>query len=163
MARISTYPIDSIVSLQDNVIGTNQSPGHVNETVLFPVSGLAALITEGYAQIHDVEVNYGQDIPVSGVLPAIYLPSIAPSLPDGSAGAIIRGSVPSLQFTHPFNTMNVVVSVFENTTDFNANGFVQTGFRDVSNDLDISIIDNDTVLVDFGLPRPITGRVIIIG
>ena len=44
MARISTYQHDAMPHLEDNVIGTNQSPGHANETVLFSLQAIQDLI-----------------------------------------------------------------------------------------------------------------------
>ena len=176
MARISTYPIDSIVSLQDNVIGTNQSPGHVNETVLFPVSGLANLIRDGYTRIFDSEVSFGQDIPANGFLPAAYQ-----TIPDPLVSTSTRpdvnlrvGLMPEFTYTHNLNTTSVVVTVFEDVMEYTftstdadnpqvGNSYTPRGFQDVTDDVTITIIDNNNVRVSFGLPRPITGKVIIIG
>ena len=47
MARISTYQHDAMPHADDNVIGTNQSPGHANETVLFSLANIQALFREG--------------------------------------------------------------------------------------------------------------------
>ena len=47
MARISTYQHDAMPHVEDNVIGTNQSPGHANETVLFRIGAIEELIRQG--------------------------------------------------------------------------------------------------------------------
>ena len=47
MARISTYQHDAMPHADDNVIGTNQSPGHANETVLFRVGAIADFVENG--------------------------------------------------------------------------------------------------------------------
>ena len=175
MARISTYPIDSSIHMNDNVIGTNQSDGHQSETVLFPVSTLARFIRNGYARIFDAEVSFGQDIPANGFLPAAYLPSAGNPGPNGYPTTIASPAQEAVfTYQHDLNTRNVIVSVFENVmeytfTDTNTqspqgtNSYVAQGYQDVSEDVDIFIIDENNIRVDFGLPRPITGNVIIIG
>lgn len=50
MARISTYQHDAVPHADDNVIGTNQSPGHANETVLFSLANLSNFLLVDYPQ-----------------------------------------------------------------------------------------------------------------
>ena len=174
MARISTYEIDTVIHADDNVIGTD--PSSNNATRLYPVSSLAAFIRDGYTRIFDSEVSFGQDIPANGFLPAAYQ-----TIPEPLTSTVTRpdvtlrvGLMPEFTYTHNLNTTSVVVTVFEDVMEYTftstdadnpqvGNSYTPRGFQDVTDDVVITIIDNNNVRVDFGLPRPITGRVIIIG
>ena len=55
MARISTYQHDAMPHADDNVIGTNQSPGHASETVLFSLSAIEQLFRAGVISIQNYD------------------------------------------------------------------------------------------------------------
>ena len=62
MARISTYQHDAMPHAQDNVIGTNQSPGHASETVLFSLSAIENLFRAGVISINNYNrTSYDND------------------------------------------------------------------------------------------------------
>ena len=93
MARISTYQHDAQPHANDNVIGTNQSPGHASETVLFSLSAIETLFRAGvisitnydrttydnnfYTDLNNLVVNNDQE----GGLPPILALFHCPRLP----------------------------------------------------------------------------------
>ena len=60
MARISTYQHDAMPHAEDNVIGTNQSPGHANETVLFSLNSIQELFRNG--TVFTMDIDFGADL-----------------------------------------------------------------------------------------------------
>ena len=87
MARISTYQHDAMPHLEDNVIGTNQSPGHANETVLFSLQAVQDLIREGILHIQQyTQSDYTNSEFYSD--PTNFVPNPSPDNPGEDAGAI---------------------------------------------------------------------------
>ena len=101
MARISTYQHDAMPHAEDNVIGTNQSPGHANETVLFSLDSIQELFRNGTVFTQDID--FGSDL--DG------LPETRPA--DFNYGPYPSwGQQPTYTLEHNFGTDNIDFRIF---------------------------------------------------
>ena len=99
MARISTYQHDAMPHADDNVIGTNQSPGHANETVLFRIGAIEELVRNGLLHIQqftrsDYDNRFYDDL---SNLVNTNAGTSSSDVPDTGQGEIPR---PSITVTH---------------------------------------------------------------
>ena len=107
MARISTYQHDAMPHAEDNVIGTNQSPGHANETVLFSLQGIQQLFRNGTVFTEDIDVGADLDNLPDPIDPLTIDYSLFPSF----------GENPIFTFNHNFGTDNIDYRIFIRTED----------------------------------------------
>ena len=155
MARISTYQHDAMPHAEDNVIGTNQSPGHANETVLFSLAGIQELFREGTVFTEDIDV--GEDLDnLPSPIPADFDYSTVPSF----------GENPIFTLNHNFGTDNLDYRIFILTSD----GFYRpierlpAEYSDIQNNTEVFQTDMNNLVVIFpSLRARIRARIIILG
>lgn len=155
MARISTYQHDAMPHAQDNVIGTNQSPGHSNETVLFSLANIENLFRSN--SVHAADIDHGQEydsltLPLPADFDRSTLPSVEPF---------------EFQIAHNLNTDNLVYDVFVLEAVGSTNRFVPIDrlqnlvFRD---GIEVYQMDNNTLFVSFpDILQRVQARVLIQG
>ncbi|MDA7992445.1 MAG: hypothetical protein MPJ25_05340 [Pirellulales bacterium] len=112
MARISTYTHDAMPHADDNVIGTNQSPGHASETVLFSLSNIEQLFRGN--SVHMADIDHGREydsltLPLPADFDSSTLPSVTPF---------------EFEIAHNLNTDNLVYDVFVRQPIAGINRFV---------------------------------------
>ena len=158
MARISTYQHDAMPHAEDNVLGTNQSPGHANETVLFSLSAIQELFRNG--TVFEQDYNFGTDLDnLPDPIPADFDPSQFPSL----------NADPAVTVNHNLGTDNLIFGVFvlENVNgtdryvDINRLSDANSAIRDNTT---IYQIDNNNLFVGFPqVGARIQARILISG
>ena len=152
MARISTYQHDAMPHVDDNVIGTNQSPGHANETVLFNLQSIGDLILafEGNANTYVTNVSIFEGV-TDFTSDQFFIDF--PNVDDED-----DSNIPRRVFRHNLNSRVVNVSFYETTTDPSG-----TFFRRSPGSVEsVDIVDDNSVRIDFGTRREISGALIIV-
>lgn len=184
MARISTYQHDAVPHADDNVIGTNQSPGHANETVLFSLANLSNFLLVDYPQQQIMDdPRLGNTTVMIGDMAAtnagtIVVPRTFRYDIDFGAGVYDNNEEPDVTidpsaplpepvFTikHNLGTQNVRVDV---ALRFNLPGATVPTLNIVSQDsvvhgYIVSIIDNNTIRLTFTAPDRLIGLATITG
>lgn len=155
MARISTYTHDAMPHADDNVIGTNRSPGHASETVLFSLSAIEELFRSNSVNMADIDHGIEYDaltLPLPAGFNRANLPVVAPFVFD---------------IVHNLRTDNLVYDVFVLDPVDGVNRFVPLDM--ISDPVIIASsrifqIDNNTLRVEFpDTLRRIQARVLIQG
>ena len=155
MARISTYQHDAMPHAEDNVIGTNQSPGHANETVLFSLAGIQQLFREGTVFTQDIDVGADLDNlpdPITADTDLSQFPSY--------------GENPIFTLNHSFGTDNIDYRIFILTEDglYRPIERLPAEYDDIQNNTEVFQQDMNTLVVIFpSLTARIRARIIILG
>ena len=155
MARISTYTHDAMPHADDNVIGTNQSPGHASETVLFSLSNIEQLFRGN--SLHMADIDHGMEYDA--------LPDPLPDDFDSSTFPDV--DPPIFQIAHNLNTDNLVYDIFVLESAGGSNRFVPIRLSSepaLRTDTIVYQQDNNTLYIEFpDLSRRIQARVLIKG
>ena len=180
MARISTYQHDAVPHADDNVIGTNQSPGHASETVLFSLANLSNFLLVDHPQQQAMESNttvmVGSMAPTSTGITAVprtfrYNIDFGAGIYDNNEEPDVTidpsAPLPEPVFTikHNLGTQNVRVDV---ALRFNLPGETVPTLNIVSQDsivygYIVTIIDNNTIRLTFTAPDRLIGLATITG
>ena len=155
MARISTYQHDAMPHAEDNVIGTNQSPGHANETVLFSLQGIQDLFRQGTVFTEDIDVGEDLDNLPDPITPDTDF-SLFPSF----------GENPIFTLNHNFGTDNLDYRIFILTEDgfYRPIEMLPAGYDDIQNNTEVFQQDMNNLVVIFpSLRARVRARIIILG
>ena len=173
MARISTYQHDAMPHADDNVIGTNQSPGHANETVLFRIGAIEELIRSNLLHVQsftrsDYDNRFYDDL--SNLIPA---DTGTTSPPDPSTATPIPDA--AINVTHNLNSQNVVVflSLTLHPVTRSDSGVIsldeagmnlgQVQHDNETNGYTVETVDNNTVRIVFDQSAVYSGTIIVMG
>ena len=169
MARISTYQHDAMPHAEDNVIGTNQSPGHASETVLFSLSAIETLFRSG--------LIYTQTFSSTN-----YTPSDTATFYGNASNLVIGGmpgadtsSIPdaTMQITHNLNKTSPIVFLFLEELPLEATGDTavfgspisigQVGPENDNASYSIAYDNANQLTVTFDFKKSYQGTILIIG
>ena len=132
MARISTYQHDAMPHADDNVIGTNQSPGHANETVLFRIGAIGELIRDGL--VGQLDVDFGREYDaLPDPLPADYDSSTFPDI-----------GLPHYTINHNFNTDNIGFEIWI-LEEVDASDGTRTAYVPLSASTNTDLMENTVI------------------
>ena len=169
MARISTYQHDAQPHANDNVIGTNQSPGHASETVLFSLSAIETLFRNG--------LIYSQTFNSSNYTPsdtATFYSNASNLVVGGTPGSTTE-SIPdaTMQITHNLNKTMPIVFLFLEELPLEATGDTaifgapvsigQVGPENDNASYSVSYDNANQLTVTFDFKKSYQGTILIIG